>query len=113
VPTRLSQAKMNSGFSLGEYGLLKLSYCDLRNTVRLAPAHQWPLGIIKKYMWGGFFNSLSLVAGVQWFRRCDERKNVRRSCCLQLRTAVPINACVDSIIVSVNVLILMVLHFLC
>jgi hypothetical protein len=75
--TRLAQAKMNSGFSFGECGLLKMSYCDLRNIVRLAPAHQWLLGIIKKDMWGGFFKLLGPVAGVKWFRRCDERKKVR------------------------------------
>jgi len=75
--TRLAQAEMNSGFSFGECGLLKMSYCDLRNTVRLAPAHQWLLGIIKKDMWGGFFKLLGPVAGVKWFRRCDERKKVR------------------------------------
>ena len=56
---------------------LKMSYCDLRNTVRRAPAHQWLLGIIKKDMWGGFFKLLGPVAGVKWFRRCDERKKVR------------------------------------
>ena len=75
--TRLAQANMISGFSFGECGLLKMSYCDLINTVRLAPAHQWLLGIIKKDMWGGFFKLLGPVAGVKWFRRCDERKKVR------------------------------------
>ena len=77
---RLTQAKMNSGFSFGECGLLKILYYDLRNTVRLAPAHQWLLGIIKKDIWGGFYKLLGPVAGVQWFRRCDERKKVSRSC---------------------------------
>ncbi len=65
---------MNLGFSFGECGLLKISYCDIRNTVRLALAHQWLLGIIKKYMWGGFFKLLGSVDGVRWFRRGDEQK---------------------------------------
>ena len=78
---RLTHAKMNSaGFSFGECGVLKLSYCDIRNMVRLAPAHQWILGIIKKDKWVGFYKLLGPVAGVQWFRRCDERKKVSRSC---------------------------------
>ena len=85
APARLTQAKMHMGFSFGECGLLKMSYCDLRNTVRIAPAHQWLLGIIKKDMWGGFYKLLGPAAGLQWSRRCDERKKVRdggrcRSC---------------------------------
>jgi hypothetical protein len=79
APTRLAKAKMNSSFSFGECGLLKLSYCDLKNTARITLAHQWLLGIIKKDMRGGFFKLLDLVAGVQWFRICDERKQVRKS----------------------------------
>ena len=64
APTRLSQAKLNSGFSFDEFGLLLLSYFDLRNTVRLVPAHQCLLEIIKKDIWGGFFKLLGPVAGV-------------------------------------------------
>jgi hypothetical protein len=93
APTRLAQAKMNSGFSFGECGLLKMSCCDLRNTVRIAPARQWILGIIKKDMWGGFFKLLGPVAGVQWFRRCDERKKVRSPCCLYSRRCSYFGSC--------------------
>ena len=78
--SRLTQAKMNSGFSFGESGLLKLSYCDLRSTVSLALAHQWLPGIIQTNMRGGFFKLLGPVVDVHSFRRCDERKKVRRSC---------------------------------
>jgi len=95
---RLTRAKVNSGFSFGECGLLKLSYCDLRNTVRVAPAHQWLIGIIKKDMWGGFYKLLGLVAGVQLFRRCDERKRLAG-------VAVPDSVHIDAFSVCTNVLI--------
>ena len=74
---RLSQAKTHTGVSFDKCNLLKLSYFDIRNCVRLPPAHQWLLGIIKKDMWGGFYKLLGPLAGTQWLRRCDERKNVR------------------------------------
>jgi len=65
---RLTHAKTHTRFSFGKCNLLKLSYLDIRNLVRLPPAHQWLLGIIKKDMWSGFYNgpnSLnSLVASV-------------------------------------------------
>ena len=77
APTRLTQAKTHTGFSFGKCNLLKLSYLDIRNFVRLPPAHQWLLGIIKKDMWGGFYKLLGPLVGTQWMRRCDERKKVR------------------------------------
>lgn len=77
APARLTQAKTHTGFSFGKCNLLKLSYLDIRNFVRLPPAHQWLLGIIKKDMWGGFYKLLGPLAGTQWMRRCDERKKVR------------------------------------
>ncbi len=77
APARLSQAKTHTGFSFGNCNLLKLPYLDLRNFVRLPPAHQWLLGIIKKDIWGGFYKLLGPTVGTQWMRRCDERKLVR------------------------------------
>ena len=77
APARLSHPKTHTGFSFGNCNLLKLSYLDLRNFVRLPPAHQWLLGIIKKDMWGGFYKLLGPTVGTQWMRRCDERKLVR------------------------------------
>jgi hypothetical protein len=77
APARLSPAKTHTRFSFGNCNLLKLSYLDLRNFVRLPPAHQRLLGIIKKYMWGSFYKLLGPTVGAQWMRRCDERKLVR------------------------------------
>ncbi len=77
APTRLSQAKTHTGFSFGNCNLLKLSYLDIRNFVRLPPVHQWLFGIITKDMWGGFYKLLGPTTGTQWMRRCDERKLVR------------------------------------
>ena len=65
APARLSQAKTHTGFSFGNCNLLKLSYLDLRNFVRLPPAHQWLLGIIKKDMWGGFYKLLGPTVETQ------------------------------------------------
>jgi hypothetical protein len=74
APARLTQAKTHTEFSFGKCNLLKLSYLDIRNFIRLPPAHQWLLGIIKKEMWGGFYKLLGPLAGTQWLRRCVERK---------------------------------------
>ena len=74
---RLSQTKTHTGFSFGKFNLLKLSYLNIRNFVRLPPAHQWLLGIIKKDKWGGFYKLLGPLVGTQWLRRCDKRKKVR------------------------------------
>ena len=55
---RLTQAKTHTGFSFGKCNLLKLSYLDIRNFVRLPPAHQWLLGIIKKSHVGRLLQTL-------------------------------------------------------
>ena len=46
--TRLNEECQLSEFSFGNCKLEDLKYCDLMNLVRIAPCHQFLLGIIKK-----------------------------------------------------------------
>ncbi len=60
APARLTQAKMNSGFSFGECGLLKIVILRSKEHGKASPHASKEYRDHKKDMWGGFYTS-SLV----------------------------------------------------